>query len=707
MFEGSYHGWSDNTLALPAGQQDSIPMVRGIGAGAMNDVVVLEYGAAASLETIRALGPELAAVLVEPVQSRRPDFQPVGFLRELRELTRASGAALVFDEVITGFRVDPGGAQAWSGVDADLAIYGKILGGGLPIGAVAGSSRFMDTVDGGAWSYGDDSSPAVATTFFGGTFNKNPMSMAAAHAILTRLKDEGPRLQRRLADTAAWLEDDFNTFCRQERFPLKVVRFASLFRFIGEGDYSLNRFPIAIDLFFYMLALRGLYVLESRVCFLSASHTQDDVARISETAKSCLRDLRRGGFFDPPPEPRNAAAGGARSAGRLAEDSRLDRDFIVPPSVTPDACEDILLTGATGFLGAHLVKDLLRATAARVHCLARAEDDAHARRRVVEHLRASGCWDDAWETRVFGVSGDLSRPQLGLPAATWRALAGQIDVIFHNGAHVNSLFSYEKLRAANVEGTRELLRLSVDDKAKTLHYVSSDAVFDAYGYLRQATIYEDEPLAHSASIYGGGYAETEWVADKLVEHARAAGLHAFIYRPGTITGALAGGSGQLGDYLPRFIRGCIQLGICPEVDATIDILPVDLVSSMIVGLSQAGGEPQTFHITHASPVSYREFVDAIRGAGYRLEIAPLYVWESALTELRFEDDNALFALRPLFTESSDPIFRKARLDVSNTLAGAAALHESCPALQDLIPLYLERFRAAGFLEAPLGKRVGR
>ena len=103
---------------------------------------MLEYGSDPKRSTVlRAHAHEIAAVLVEPVQSRRPELQPRGFLHELRAITSESGTALIFDEVVTGFRFHPGGAQAWFGVKADLATYGKVVGGGLPIGVVAGAAR--------------------------------------------------------------------------------------------------------------------------------------------------------------------------------------------------------------------------------------------------------------------------------------------------------------------------------------------------------------------------------------------------------------------------------------------------------------------------------------------------------------------------------------------------------------------------------------
>ena len=123
---------------------------------------------------------ELAAVLVEPVQSRHPELQPREFLHELRTLTLESGMLLIFDEMITGFRIAPGGAQEWFGVRADVATYGKILGGGVPVAAVAGRRDILDGIDGGTWEYGDASFPAAEVTFFAGTFCCNPLAMASA-----------------------------------------------------------------------------------------------------------------------------------------------------------------------------------------------------------------------------------------------------------------------------------------------------------------------------------------------------------------------------------------------------------------------------------------------------------------------------------------------------------------------------------------------
>ena len=195
-FAGAYHGIFDEVLArgVSAGRRAPIAAHRARASRSMRRRTWSSSTTAtrSRCDTSPTTRPELAAVLVEPVQSRHPDLQPVEFLRELRRATPASGVALIFDEMITGFRVAPGGAQALFGIQADLATYGKVIGGGFPIGVVAGNARFMDALDGGAWQYGDDSIPEADVTWFAGTFVRHPLALAAARAVLQHLREAGP-----------------------------------------------------------------------------------------------------------------------------------------------------------------------------------------------------------------------------------------------------------------------------------------------------------------------------------------------------------------------------------------------------------------------------------------------------------------------------------------------------------------------------------
>ena len=140
IFAGSYHGIFDEVIVRGTKKGKTIPAAPGIMPSTSENVMVLDYGTPETMAILRANASELAAVLVEPVQSRRPDFQPREFLQELRTLTQESGTVLIFDEVITGFRTCPGGAQAYFGIKADLASYGKVIGGGLPVGVIAAAS---------------------------------------------------------------------------------------------------------------------------------------------------------------------------------------------------------------------------------------------------------------------------------------------------------------------------------------------------------------------------------------------------------------------------------------------------------------------------------------------------------------------------------------------------------------------------------------
>ncbi|MBD9358030.1 non-ribosomal peptide synthetase/type I polyketide synthase [Methylomonas albis] len=299
IFEGSYHGHSDGTLAKTTrvdGELRSEPVSPGVPPNLAKDILVLEYGTQESLNIIREHAHEIAAVLVEPVQSRRLDFQPLEFLQQLRGLTRQTGVALIFDEMISGFRAHPAGAQGLFGIKADLATYGKIIGGGMPIGAVAGDARFLDGIDGGFWQYGDASYPRATRTYFGGTFCQHPFSMAACLATLRHLKEQGPALQERLNQRTAALAKSLNDYFIAEKLELRVCHFASTFHF---------KFPGNLEMFYYHLLEKGVYIWEWRACFLSTAHTEEDLELLIRAVKESVAELRQGGFL---PECNQAAA---------------------------------------------------------------------------------------------------------------------------------------------------------------------------------------------------------------------------------------------------------------------------------------------------------------------------------------------------------------------------------------------------------------
>ncbi|MEG6511757.1 aminotransferase class III-fold pyridoxal phosphate-dependent enzyme [Desulforamulus ruminis] len=297
MFTNSYHGHSDGLLAfnMRMGNKNvTKPITDGTPPGMVEEVVILEYGAPQALEVIQSLKNELAAVLVEPVQSRGIRVQPGEFLRELRQITEESGIALIFDEMITGFRAAPGGAQEYFNVQPDLATFGKILGGGLSLGAVAGKANYLDAIDGGPWDYEDASYPKVERTFFAGTHCQNTLAMTAAYTLLKTLTDLGPQLQKNLNQTCAAMCERINGFLAGERLPFRVFHFASLFRF--EPVERMN--PLDQNLFLYHLRDNGIMVSEVGNNFLSTAHTPDEVERIIQAVERSVSAMKSGGYFE-------------------------------------------------------------------------------------------------------------------------------------------------------------------------------------------------------------------------------------------------------------------------------------------------------------------------------------------------------------------------------------------------------------------------
>jgi amino acid adenylation domain-containing protein len=296
-FTGDYHGQFDEVLVkgtLRSGVARAMAAAAGIPAKSIENMVVLPYGAAESLDWIRAHAEELAAVLVEPVQSRHPDLRPIEFLKEIRAVTERSGAALIFDEVVTGFRMHPGGMQALFGIRADLATYGKVVGGGLPVGILAGKAAFMDALDGGMWQYGDDSYPETGMTFFAGTFVRHPLVMAAVWAVLNYLKDQGPALQEGVTAHTAALVRRLNNFARQRGIDLKIETFGSLFFFnlAGASRYA--------SLFYPHMLERGVYIQEHYPCFLTTAHSEADIAAIAEAFEDSIVAMQAAGFLPAP-----------------------------------------------------------------------------------------------------------------------------------------------------------------------------------------------------------------------------------------------------------------------------------------------------------------------------------------------------------------------------------------------------------------------
>ena len=260
------------------------------------------------------------------MQSRRPDLLPKEFLQELRTLTQQSGTALVFDEIVTGFRVHPRGAQGYFGIQADLATYGKVIGGGLPIGVIAGKAKYMDALDGGQWNYGDSSGPEAGMTFFAVTFVRHPLALAACWACLNHLNDNSPDLQRNLNQKTRQLVEAMLDFAQRAGAPIQIPHFASwmCFQFPQDVPYA--------SLFWAYMRAKGIHMWEGRPSFLTTAHTDADIELILQAFKESIVEMQRGGFLpgEPPAETVPLPAG-----ARLGKDRDGKPAWFLPDPERP------------------------------------------------------------------------------------------------------------------------------------------------------------------------------------------------------------------------------------------------------------------------------------------------------------------------------------------------------------------------------------
>jgi glutamate-1-semialdehyde aminotransferase/acyl carrier protein len=291
VFSGSYHGINDEVILRGSKSGNSYPAASGINNQSVSNMIVLDYGTAESLQVIREMAADVAAVLVEPVQSRRCDFHPVEFLKEVRKITLASNTCLIFDEIITGFRVHPAGAQGYFGIKADLCTYGKIIGGGLPIGVIAGKSEYMDALDGGHWQYGDDSTPTVGVTYFAGTFCRHPLALASARGALEVLRGAGAEGLHQLNKRAQKFADDLNLFLLTENAPIKMDNFGSLMKPKWTADIASG------DLLFAILRYNGVHVYDGFPWFVNLAHTEQDLVDVLNAFKDAVRNMQALGLF--------------------------------------------------------------------------------------------------------------------------------------------------------------------------------------------------------------------------------------------------------------------------------------------------------------------------------------------------------------------------------------------------------------------------
>jgi glutamate-1-semialdehyde 2,1-aminomutase len=304
-FEGGYHGTHD-LLAVSFGRPTSnedqfgpvedpmaIPESPGLAEGAWKDTIVLPFNNPAAFDKIRRHASRLAGVIIEPVQGAAGTIPADReFLSELRNVTHEIGAFLIFDEVITGFRLAPGGGQEYYGVIPDVSTFGKIAGGGLPFGAVGGTTEAMRLME-------YDTEPG--SILMAGTFNGNPLVTAAGTAVLRRLSSE-PQLYTRLNNMGERFRTEINQFAQDADYPAIATGVGSMFwMHATRGPVKSVRDARRGDRFAspglrLLYRKNGLHI-STHHGFMCTAHTDNDITRLIEIHKTSMEELRAQGVW--------------------------------------------------------------------------------------------------------------------------------------------------------------------------------------------------------------------------------------------------------------------------------------------------------------------------------------------------------------------------------------------------------------------------
>ncbi|KAF8067844.1 alpha-aminoadipate reductase Lys1p [Lyophyllum atratum] len=375
----------------------------------------------------------------------------------------------------------------------------------------------------------------------------------------------------------------------------------------------------------------------------------------------------------------------------------------------------VFLTGATGFLGAFVLSDLLsrQARVKKVICLVRASTPEKALARLKEGSTDRGVWSDEWVSsgRLEVVTGDLGQELFGLGQDGWDRVAGEADVVLHNGALVHWVYPYEKLRAANVLGTLTAIDLAATGKPKSLVFVSSTSAVDTdyYVHLSESTshgVLESDDLEGAKSSLKTGYGQSKWVSEKLLFEAGKRGLRGHIVRPGYVVGDSRTAVTNTDDFIWRLVKGCVQLGLVPDINNTVNMVPVDHVAlcTSLAAVSPLAEAPMSvLHITARPLPTFNGMLTSLRQYGFPTEPCEYVVWRRKLEKHVMEvQDNALFPLLHFVLDDLPTSTKAPELDDTNTRrlleqhTGELATTVSEP----IMGLYLAWLIAAGFLPPP-------
>jgi thioester reductase-like protein len=397
-----------------------------------------------------------------------------------------------------------------------------------------------------------------------------------------------------------------------------------------------------------------------------------------------------------------------REEQRAAEKEMMsnDRKLIIEPLLPAPLPEvsslnHVLLTGGTGFIGPFLIKSLLEQTRAKIFVLVRASDEEQGRQRLRGALESMGpCGArllQMFEARVIPICGDLGQANLGLAQEDWDFLANEIDTVFHNGATVNYLFNYDRMRDANVIGTNEVLRLAFEGRPKEFNYVSTTFVF---GWAVESVLWETD-FNENMDLLDFGYSQTKWVAEQVVADARSKGLSTRIFRPALVSPSVTGGGNNF-DIAVRLVAFMVNHGIGVDALNQVSFVPADIVANNIVAISTTPGtENKTYHVVRDDYANMLDITGLItKATGRQFEIFSISDFVPELIR-RCRKEDLLFPLLDFLVGSVDNIsameFKRYDNSCYQTARDASEWGKADPTLEDTVNGILKFMHRKGII----------
>lgn len=364
--------------------------------------------------------------------------------------------------------------------------------------------------------------------------------------------------------------------------------------------------------------------------------------------------------------------------------------------------EGTLLTGGTGFFGPFLLKSLLVQTEGPLYVLIRAENESRAWDRLRDGLDLIGPSAEIlrlFEQRVVPVCGDLALPSLGLSSERWQSLSNNIHTIYHNGAAVNYVFNYEKLRDANVYGTNEILKLAFDRHPKVFNLISTTFIF---GWAVKEVLFESDSNQRR-KLLDFGYSQSKWVSERIVMDAARHGLRTRIFRPALVSPSVTGRGNNL-DIAIRLLAFMVNYGIGVDALNQVSFMPADVAANNIVAIASMPETVNgTYHVVRDEYANMADITEIIaRATGQQFEMFTLREFVPEIIR-RCTKDDLLFPLLDFLIGSVDNIssMEFKRYDSSNYQRWRDASQQGLPdpSLEDTVYGILRFMQRKGIVAA--------